>query len=437
METQTITQLDPRVLLADDNSRFALKETRIETLAADILDKGGVMSPIEVEPLETPVDGKTHRVTVGHYRTAALLKLNSEGAGLLMPCIVNPLGNVVLRLKRQLSENMERENQSPMDQAVAIKRLFDAGVPKMEVRKMFSRPGGRKGLRVQPASNSFINMTVSFLDLPKPIQEKIHDGRVGVGAAYELTKVPIEKRASVLEQAEKDRQSQIDREEKDEEKYLASEKKASEAKSKQDEAEKYLADLKAKQEAALVELKARGEAAAEAYRAAKLKIDDAAAKAAAAEKLKEAEKASQAAERAAADLTKQIAKAEVKTLTAAQQAAKRAKELKDKREATKKGNTKVKDQKGVGPQQVKKAAAQQGVATDGRVLLNATEMRQVIKDLGLPSGYPKVQAIGLAIWSCFESKITDKALFKQLQLITGERKEDKPVKKEAKPDIIS
>lgn len=80
-------------------------------------------------------------------------------------------------------------NRSPIDEALEIRRLIQQGVSKMEIRKMFARPGGRKGFKSMPVSNSFINMRLSFLDLPKAIQEKIHDGRLGVAAAYELTKV--------------------------------------------------------------------------------------------------------------------------------------------------------------------------------------------------------------------------------------------------------
>ena len=210
-----LQQLDPGVILADENSRFGLKRLRLDTLVQSSLEMGGVNTPVEVEPLDTPVDGKQYRLTAGFYRHAAVSELNDkQAAGLTLPAIVKPIGDAGLRLRRQLAENMERENQSPMDKAIAIKKLVDLSVPKVEIRKIFSTPGGRKGLVLQPASNAFINMTLSFLDLPKAVQEKIHDGRVGVAAAYELTKVHPEKRAAVLERAEQERIKTIEAEDK-------------------------------------------------------------------------------------------------------------------------------------------------------------------------------------------------------------------------------
>jgi ParB-like chromosome segregation protein Spo0J len=264
MEAQTevqITQLDPQTVLADDNSRFGLKQSRIDTLAEAILEAGQVNDAVEVEPLTEPVEGKQYCLTVGHYRHAAVLALNAQGAGMTLPAIIR-VRSAVDRLKRQVSENLDRENQSPMDQAVAMKRLLDAGVSKMDVRKMYSKPGGRKGNKVQPLSNSSLNMTISFLDLPKSIQTKIHEGLVGVGAAYELTKVPPDKRAAVLERAEAERISALEAEEKADEKFLAAEAKKEEANKKQQ-------DLEAEQTAAKAAFEAAQKTAADAAQAAK------------------------------------------------------------------------------------------------------------------------------------------------------------------------
>ena len=296
VSTEGLQQLDPSVILADSNSRFGLKPLRVESLKLSILQEGGVMTPVEVEPLEKPVDGHLYRLTAGFYRHAAVTELNEkDSAGLTLPAIVKPLGDETVRLKRQLAENMERENQSPMDKAVAIKRLVDAGVPRIEIRKIFSTPGGRKGLVVQIASNSFINMTLSFLDLPKAIQEKIHDGRVGVAAAYELTKVNPEKRAAVLERAEADRIKAIEAEEKDEQKFLDSEKKAQEAREKEAKAAEDLKAAQAAIESAKKDSEELLKVAAEKYQAAKTAKGEE--KAMADEALKAAESFAKAAQR--------------------------------------------------------------------------------------------------------------------------------------------
>ncbi len=112
-----VLELDPKLILGDRNTRFNLKATRLETLKADIVDKGGVMQAIEVDLLPEPVDGAQFRVTSGHYRLQAVKELNENGAGMKIPATFVPVDNELTRLKRQIAENLERENQSPMDRA--------------------------------------------------------------------------------------------------------------------------------------------------------------------------------------------------------------------------------------------------------------------------------------------------------------------------------
>lgn len=417
-EEMEVIYVDPSRILADENARFGLKKERIEAMTETILEKNGVMVPGEAEPLEGDAD-HDYKLTMGHYRLAGILGANAQGAGLQMPIIVKPVGNSVERLKRQLSENIDRENMTPMDTAVAMKKLVDADVPKIEIRKIFSRPGGRKGMKMQPASNSFVNMTLSFLDLPKKIQTKIHEGRVGVSAAYELTKVPLDRRDAVLEAAEAAVLKQFEREEDEEIKFLDVEKKAAEALEKVNEIQKQADVAKAAHEASIVDLTTKNERAADLYKAAKAKIADAAEKKAAEEALKAAEAESREAEKAMVAAQKEAAKLESQVKTIQEKAAEKAAKLKEARTATANSGKKA----NVSGQDVKKAAAKTGASTQ-HVALNATEMRRTIADLTLP-GFPKVQAIGVAIKRCFEGITTDAQLLTELRMVTGEKKSDK------------
>lgn len=417
MEPIEVVSLDPSRILADENARFGLKKERIEAMTESILEKNGVMVPVEVEPLEDNADFD-YKLTMGHYRLAGIVGANEAGAGLLLPAIVRPIGDSVERLKRQLAENVDRENMTPMDTAVAMRKLVEAGITKMEIRKIFQRPGGRKGMKMQPASNSFVNMTLSFLDLPKKIQTKIHEGRIGVSAAYELTKVTPDKRDQVLEAAEAAVIKQFEKEEQEEEKFLENEKKAAELLEKQDLLAKEVDEAKKKHEAAIADLTAKNDKAAELYKAAKAKIADAAAKKEAEEALKAAEAESREAEKATVAALKEVSKLEGKAQTAAQQATERAEKLKQARLANKGAQKST-----VSGQDVKKAAASTG-ASKNYVALNATEMRAIVRDLALP-GFPKVQAIGLAIKSCFDGVTTDAQLLNALLKLTGEKKADK------------
>jgi ParB family chromosome partitioning protein len=237
--TEQLLQLDPTKVQTDDNVRFNLKRNKVDSLSSAILEAGRVLEPVGVQPLDTPSNGFTHKLVYGFYRHAAVDKLNKEqAAGLTLPAILISPASETERLRLQLMENMDRENMSPMDSAVAIKKLMDSGVSRGEIRRIFARPAGKKGAEVQPASNAWVNIVLRFLELPKTIQEKIHTGVIGVEAAYELGKVPPEKRQAVIERAEAERQHQIDVEAKDEQVYLAAEKKLTEAQEKEKEAVK-------------------------------------------------------------------------------------------------------------------------------------------------------------------------------------------------------
>lgn len=224
MNDALIVQLNPQHILADDNARFGLKQTRIDALAESIVTAGRVLVPVLVAKLEKAEGGKTHRLIAGHYRHAAVEKLNKEGADLTLPAIVRPAGSDLDRLHEQLTENRERENMSPMDDAVAIKKLLDQGVARKDIRKLFARPTGRKGLQLKAASNAWVNICLRFLDLPKGLQERIHDGRIGFNAGYTLTRITPDKREAVVAKIEADRLAQLDREDAEEAKYLEAEK---------------------------------------------------------------------------------------------------------------------------------------------------------------------------------------------------------------------
>jgi hypothetical protein len=286
----------------------------------------------------------------------------------------------------------------------------------MEVREIFSRPGGRKGNKVQPASNSFINMTLSFLDLPKSIQEKIHDGRVGVAAAYELTKVPADKRTQVLERAEEERQKALEREEKDEEKLLAQEKRQAEEKTARDAALKGVTDAEAKVEASKATLAAKTKAAELAYDQSKAKHSDAKTKKEAVSNFKKAEQDRQLAEADLIGVTKEWEELRGKFEKREALIAEKAAKLKAARASAPAGNAKAGE--AVGSGDVKKAAAKEGVSTN-YVPLNASEMRQVVSELLLPGGNPKVVAIGQAFVRCFAGESTDKDLYRDLSKIVG------------------
>lgn len=404
-----IVNIDPNIILADDNTRFNLKADRIESLAQSIKDQSGVIEPLEVEPVEGAGEFQ-YRLTAGYYRLAAIKHLNvTQGAGMTAPCIVHINPTPLDRLRRQLAENVERENMSPMDHAVAIKKLMDAGVPRVEIRAVFPQPGGRKGAKIQPASNSWLNMRLSMLTLPKGIQEKIHAGRIPVSTAWQLTKVDADKRQSVLDRIDAEYKKGQEREEKEEEKFLSEEKtnaekakKIADAKAQLDEAEKVQKETQA-------ELKLKIDISTEAFAKSRQKHDTGKDKKAADTAFREADKIRATAEVAATDAQKKYENAMIaySKLDAAK------KEEKAQKPAGK-------AQKAPTPQDVQKASKAEGSSNAGYVPLNAAEMRRVVSELDIAGVPDSIRAIANPIKECFAGILTPDQLLKKLKSIMGE-----------------
>lgn len=405
----TLLQLDPTKVLAEDNIRFTTLQSDVDMLKADILKVGGVLEPVIVEILNPPVNGFGHKIRMGFRRHQAVLELNAQGAGMTLPAILRSGGDL---LQEQISENLQRKNLTPMDLAVAIQKAFAAGLTRLQIREMFPRQTGKKGTP-EPASNAWVNMTLSFLELPKPIQMKIADGTVGVKAAYELTKVSPDKRAAVIERAEADGLKEREREEADEKKYLASQTKLDAATKLAEETALALDAAKAELEASEKNVEMAQRVAAEKYVAAKT---------AKGEEKKKAEESFKAAEADAKGVEKKLlaARKEFDKLNGTSKKATEAadaqrKKLEEARASAKKtaANKKI-----VSDTDVKKAA--KAVTGEGVVALSAADMRKTISDLALPGTYPKVQAIGAAIKACFDGVDTPGQMLKKLAAITGE-----------------
>lgn len=409
-----IHQLDPDVILTDDNTRYGLKKERIEALAASIVSEGGVIEPVEVQPLVAgSSNGHKFRLTLGFYRVAAVKHLNAtQGSGLTVPAIIHDPGSVTDRLKRQLAENMERENQSPMDMARAIRKMLDNGMSRTDIRTVF---GDRTGKKAKPKSNAWLNMLVSFLDLPKNMQAKIHDGTVGVGAAYQLTKVPVEKRNEVFQRVvaatESERERQSKQEEKDEDKFLKQESKLAKVNERLEKAQKSLDVAKTQSDKAMADYNEKSDKAKELYQASTTT-------GLAPKDRKAAQTAFNAAEKArieAEGVTNKALEVTTRLQEALVKVEESVKERTTKLEAAKETKAKAATTTKTAPVG---AAAVKAAAGTGTKQLNATEMRDVIKEMMLPAGHKtdkKLNAIGTAIAKCFAGETTIKQLIKEVE----------------------
>lgn len=424
-----VLNLDPNDIAVVENARFGLKKTRIDRLVSEIERDGEIHTPVMVELLPEPIDDKLYRLVTGHYRHASALAIQKKGNAITVPAMVVKFDNDLSRLKRQISENNERENLSPMDEAIIIKKLLAQDVTRADLRTMFARPWGKaKSLKNEPASNSFLNMRTSFLDLPKNIQEWIHDGRLGVKAAYELTQYAPEKRAEVFAKAEKAWAETVDKDANEEAAFLAKEQKASEVTTKLEQAQNAVAATATDLETAIANRDAAQKSEGESFMAlqkARATKDKAVIK-----KADEHHKAMMALARSAEKLADEKQKEADKLKTKLEASKKKADELAAKlaaQRAAKKGAKPTTPAQPISSKDVAKAAAEVGAKPvkgqdkSGVVAMNGTQVKQMIVEAANAAGsYPKVQAIYKAFEQTIASSMTPQALYTALAKITGE-----------------
>lgn len=414
-----LVNLDPATILAEaeNNVRFGDLTGGVEELKASIAEVGGVLQPVLVMPLDPPQGKFSYLLRAGFRRHKAVSELNKVGAGMTIPAVIRTDGDI---LREQIAENLQRKNLSPMDTAVALKKAFDSGLTRQQVRELFPRPSGKKGAP-EPASNAWVNMILSFLDLPKEMQKDIHEGSIGVKAAYQLTRIAPDKRAAVVERAKADRQKEIDNEAAEEQKWLDANKRLEEAQKKAEETEGQLGAAQAEVELAEVAVNQAQQTATGLYQTTLKATGDNKKKAL--EAFKAAETDAKGAEKKLVEAQKALSKLKgvseksSKTVTAIKEKLEAARSAK----AAKPAGGKVKP---VSEGDVSKAAKAVG-AEGGPVKLNAADMRKTIEDLALPGTYPMVAAIGAAIKECFDGITTPGQMLKKLAKLTGEDKKKK------------
>lgn len=417
MSSENIAHLNPADIIANDNIRMSINAGPLDILMKDITAQGGVQEPVTVEE----VNGAYHLIK-GFRRHAAVTKLNAQGAGLTLPAIIRTYESDIDRLKAQIAENVVRESLSPIDTAIAMQKLLDAGLSKVDVRETFAKATPKGSV---PMSNALVNIYLHMLDLPKGIQNKIHDGRVGVKAAYELSKVAPEHQADVLAKAEAEAEKQAAAEEKDEARYL----KAVQKEAKREAKLKEEAEKAAKLDADIAT--ARKEAReSETLHKAKSKALDAAEKAKGkatefrklpVEKQKEINEGIKAAIKdvdVSSKQSKDSANRLAKLIEAKNKLVEKASEPDEAEAEAPKGKAKGKPAK-VTDAQVKTAAKE--VSGEGQVPLNLSELRVAIKDIS-KSNLPRVAKLGAVLLSMLQGGLTTKEAIHDMGVLTGEVK---------------
>ncbi len=154
----------------DFNCRGNIAPIDVAELAQDIA-KHGLQFPITVQP-GRDVDGELpygyqYRIVAGHRRFKAFEVLNRTEEGFHeVPCMVkNGLTEIEARVLN-LGENIKRKALNILQEAKAIQKLYEAGVPREQVAVLLSKSSG------------WVQNRYCLLSLPEEIQQECANGMI-------------------------------------------------------------------------------------------------------------------------------------------------------------------------------------------------------------------------------------------------------------------
>lgn len=144
------------------NCRGKIAPIDVLDLAKDISGRG-LIQPIgvmELDAAQRAASGKSYRILAGFRRFMAH-KVNEEKE---IACIINDIDNDIDALTFNLAENIQRKDLDILQEAMAIKRLHDLGVPEQDA-------GLKTGM-----SRGWIQVRFMLLGLPKEVQQEAAAG---------------------------------------------------------------------------------------------------------------------------------------------------------------------------------------------------------------------------------------------------------------------
>jgi ParB family chromosome partitioning protein len=161
------------ILPATGQPRAALNPSSLEALAQSIRESG-VLQPILVKR-----DGTRYRLIAGERRWRA-----AQLAGLTaLPALVKDVDDRE-GFALALVENLQREDLTPLEEALAYRRLLEEyGYTQEALAQKLGK--GR----------STIANTLRLLDLPEEVQQQVHGGELSAGHARAVLSLPASQQA--------------------------------------------------------------------------------------------------------------------------------------------------------------------------------------------------------------------------------------------------
>jgi len=179
MQVETIDIGD--ILMDDDfNCRGTMAPIDVEDLAKDIQDNG-LLQPVIVTPLDVGCAYK-YKLIAGFRRTYACKILNYKTISAVIKSEISDVDASLLNL----SENLKRRNLNILQEAKAIERLRNFGIPQEDI-----------AIRVGK-SRGWVQVRFALLDLPDVIQTEAAAGLLNQYQIKALAGKPQEKQFEIV-----------------------------------------------------------------------------------------------------------------------------------------------------------------------------------------------------------------------------------------------
>ena len=156
------------IIPSEMNYRKKINKTSLDELTESVRQKG-ILQPIIVRPVKG--NGK-YEIIAGHRRYQAAMSAGLE----TIPAIIEQFDDEAA-LEVAITENSQREDANPMDEARGLKLMLDAGT---EVETIAARIGRTVG---------YVLGRVKLLDLCKEAQAAILKGKISLGHAQVLLRL--------------------------------------------------------------------------------------------------------------------------------------------------------------------------------------------------------------------------------------------------------
>ena len=156
------------IIPSEMNYRKKMDKTSLEELTESIRQKG-VLQPIIVRPLK---GNGSYEIVAGYRRYQA-----ATAAGLKnIPAIIEEFDDEAA-LEVAITENSQREDVNPIDEALGFKRMLNAGTEIETIAAKIARPV------------SYVLGRIKLLDLCKEAQQAVLKGKISLGHAQVLLRL--------------------------------------------------------------------------------------------------------------------------------------------------------------------------------------------------------------------------------------------------------